>query len=195
MKRVAMLATAIAAMTCCTNVLADTVTRALVTGLGGWVELYDVDSSGSWTKVGTICQSGASSTVKRSIRAFCRNGVVYVGDMLADQSESGYIRKFSLAGDYLGDLTDFDFRLDIVPDIFLKSLAEGVARIRYIGKVAVIGGGAARKEQQTCRGCDQCREKLLVHLCCLQKWYPLFISFSTGFRQRHPRPERIEQPD
>lgn len=92
--------------------LAEDVARALVVQNNAVVKLYTIDDQNVWTAGETIVTAGANLTTKRPMRAIYRDGVVYVLDMIADAAEYGYIRKYSLAGDYLGDVCKLDARLD-----------------------------------------------------------------------------------
>lgn len=98
---------AVAALSLCLAAGAETVTHALVTQMGtGGVKLYNVDADGTWTLERTIVANN-STHLKRSCRALVHNGVVYALDMIKDPNNDGtggYVRKFSLAGEYLGNL-------------------------------------------------------------------------------------------
>lgn len=98
---------AVAAFSLCFAAGAETVTRTIVTQLAtGGVKLYNVDSDGTWTPVRTIVSNG-SSYLKRSCRALVHDGVVYALDMIKDPNNDGtggYVRKFSMTGEYLGNL-------------------------------------------------------------------------------------------
>jgi hypothetical protein len=94
------------------SVSAEDVARVLVVQNNAYVRLYTIDDNNQWTQGATIVTAGANAVTKRPMRAIYRDGVVYVLDMIADQSEYGYIRKYTLDGEYLGDVCRLDVRLD-----------------------------------------------------------------------------------
>lgn len=91
---------------------AEEVARVLVVQDNTYVRLYTINDQCEWTQGDTIVTAGSARDTKRPIRALYRDGIVYVLDMIADQSERGYIRKYSLSGDYLGDECQLELRLD-----------------------------------------------------------------------------------
>lgn len=94
------------------SAVAEDVARVLVVQDNSYVRLYTINNQCEWVQGETIVTAGSAKTTKRPIRALYRDGIVYVLDMIADQSEYGYIRKYSLSGEYLGDECRLDVRLD-----------------------------------------------------------------------------------